>query len=74
MAVLIILLLIGVNAMFVATEMALVSARRGRLEARAEKGDRGARYALRLLGRPTLYLSTVQIGITLTGVFLGAYG
>lgn len=74
MAVVIILLLIGVNALFVATEMALVSARRGRLEARAEKGDRGARYALRLLEQPTLYLSTVQIGITLTGVFLGAYG
>lgn len=71
---LIILLLIGVNALFVVTEMALVSARRGRLEGRAERGDRGARRALRLLDNPTAYLSTVQIGITLTGIVNGVVG
>lgn len=74
----IIILLILVNGAFVLTEMALVSSRRGRLEARAGgmrgRGDRGARLALRLLDSPTTYLSTVQVGITLTGVLLGAFG
>lgn len=70
----IIILLVVVNGAFVLIEMALVSSRRGRLEARAEKGDRGAKIALRLLENPTTYLSTVQVGITLTGVLLGAFG
>lgn len=70
----IIILLILVNGAFVLTEMALVSSRRGRLEARAARGDRGAKLALRLLDSPTTYLSTVQVGITLTGVLLGAFG
>lgn len=55
-------------------EMALVSSRPARLEFRASRGDRGARYAVRLLESPNLYLSTVQIGITMTGVLLGAFG
>lgn len=74
MAAALIILLIVVNGAFVLIEMALVSSRRARLEARAEKGQTGAKVALRLLDRPTLYLSTVQIGITLTGVLLGAFG
>jgi putative hemolysin len=74
MGIWIIIFLIVINGTFVLIEMALVSSRRGRLEARAERGDRGARVALRLLERPTMYLSTVQIGMTLTGVLLGAFG
>jgi putative hemolysin len=74
MGVWIILILLCVNATFVITEMALVSSRRARLEGLAVRGDRGASAALRLLDTPTAYLSTVQIGITLTGIVAGAVG
>jgi len=74
LAIWIIVFLIVVNAAFVLVEMALVSSRRSRLEALAAKGNRGAVVALRLLERPTMYLSTVQVGITLAGVLLGAFG
>ncbi|MFN7022218.1 MAG: hemolysin family protein [Phycisphaerales bacterium] len=74
MGVWILILLILFNAAFVVIEMALVSSRRAMLEARAERGDRSARTAVRLLDRPNLYLSTVQIGITASGVLLGAFG
>ncbi len=54
--------------------MAIVSARKPRLKAMAEKGSKGAAVALRLLDDPSKLLSTVQIGITLIGVLAGAYG
>jgi putative hemolysin len=73
---LVIALLILLNGLLSMSEMALVSARRARLRARAEEGDAGARTALELAQQPTRFLSTVQIGITavslLTGVFAGA--
>lgn len=53
-------------------EMAVVSARRNRLRTRASSGDKGAAAALDLLAEPTRFLSTVQIGITLIGILLGA--
>src|SRR5829696_1772312 len=56
------------------SELAVVSARRVRLEQRARKGDAGARVALQLAESPNRFLSTVQIGITLVGIFAGAYG
>lgn len=71
---LLILLLIVANGIFAMAEIAVVSARRARLEARAEGGDEGARRALELSTNPTRFLSTVQIGITLVGIFAGAYG
>src|SRR5690606_16390809 len=71
---LLILLLIVANGIFAMAEIAVVSARRARLEARAEEGDEGARRALELSTNPTRFLSTVQIGITLVGIFAGAYG
>ncbi len=74
MGIWIIILLIALNGTFVLIEMALVSSRRSRLESRAERGDRGAKVALKLLETPTLYLSTVQIGITMTGILLGMFG
>lgn len=55
------------------SEMALVSAKRVRLEAAAERGIRGARTALDLAISPTRFLSTVQIGITLVGLLTGIY-
>lgn len=52
----------------------MVSARRERLQQRAESGDRGASAALKLVAEPTKFLSTVQVGITLIGILAGAFG
>ncbi len=68
----IIILLIVLNGLFAGTEMAVVSARRSRLQARADEGDRRAQAALDLIGAPSVFLSTVQIGITLVGTLAGA--
>jgi putative hemolysin len=72
--VLIILLLLVGNGVFAMTEIALVSARRGRLRQLADEGSSGARKALVLLENPERFLSSVQIGITLVGVLSGAFG
>jgi putative hemolysin len=69
-----VLLLVLGNAIFVAAEYALVTARRGRLEERAERGGRAARTALRLMDDPVRLISTVQIAITVFGIALGAVG
>ncbi|MDK2916021.1 MAG: magnesium and cobalt exporter, family [Euryarchaeota archaeon] len=70
----IILLLILVNGFFSMAEFALVSARTARLQKRAAEGDAGAATALELAGDSTLFLSTIQIGITLVGILAGAFG
>lgn len=72
--ILIILILLIGNGVFAMTEIALVSARRGRLKQLAEEGNRGAKKALQLLENPERFLSSVQIGITLVGVLSGAFG
>ena len=72
--ILLILLLVLGNAVFVAGEYALVSARRSRLQERAEGGSRGARAALRLMDEPVVFISTVQVGITVFGIAMGAVG
>lgn len=72
--ILLIVALILVNGVFAMSEIAVVSSRKSRLMQRAEAGDPGARRALELAEHPTRFLSTVQIGITLVGVFAGAYG
>ena len=72
--VLFILLLLVINGVFSMSELAVVSARRIRLEQQAEKGNRGARAALELAENPNNFLSTVQIGITLVGILAGAFG
>ncbi len=70
---LVLLLVLG-NAVFVAAEYALVTARRSRLEERAEKGGRGARTALELMDEPVRFISAIQVGITVFGIALGAIG
>src|SRR5690606_41597685 len=70
----VILGLIVLNGLFASAEIALVSARRSRLNALAEEGSRGARAALQLLDDPTRLLSSVQVGITLVGLLTGIYG
>jgi magnesium and cobalt exporter, CNNM family len=72
--VLIVAVLILLNGFFALSELAIVSARRVRLEGMAEAGSRGAARALELAEDPTGFLSTVQVGITLIGIFAGAYG
>ena len=71
--VLIILLLVALNGVFAMSELALVSARKARLEAMARTKHRGATTALMLADKPGTLLSTVQIGITLIGILAGAY-
>jgi putative hemolysin len=66
-------LLILLNGVFALSEMAIVSSRKPRLKAMADRGSRGAQTALRLLDDPSKLLSTVQIGITAIGVIAGAY-
>jgi putative hemolysin len=69
----IIFALIALNGIFAMSELAIVSARKARLEAMARAGKRGARAALLLGADPGKFLSTVQIGITLIGILAGAY-
>ena len=71
--VLVILALITLNGVFAMSELAIVSARKARLEAMARAGKHGARAALVLQSDPGKFLSTVQIGITLIGIVAGAY-
>ncbi|GAB4474861.1 MAG: hemolysin family protein [Elainellaceae cyanobacterium] len=72
--VLIVLLLILANGLFAMSEMAIVSARKIRLQELAERGDKQAQAALELATSPNRFLSTVQIGITLIGILAGAFG
>jgi len=72
--IVIILLLILTNGLFAMSEMAIVSARKNRLQQKAEDGDKGAAKALELAENPNRFLSTVQIGITLIGILSGAFG
>lgn len=71
---LLILLLIVANGVFSGSEIALVSARKARLEQRARQGNAKARLALKLANDPNNFFSTVQIGITLIGILSGALG
>jgi putative hemolysin len=72
--ILIILVLILLNGVFAMSELSLVSAKRLRLERRAAEGSRGAKAAIKLADDPSHFLSTVQVGITLIGIFTGAFG
>ena len=71
MVILILIGLILLNGIFSMAEIALVSARKARLEAQANKGDKKAKDALDLANHPNTFLSTVQIGITLIGILTG---
>ena len=71
---LIILVLILINGGLAMSEIAVVSARKVRLEQRSQDGSTSARAALDLATHPTSFLSTVQVGITLVGILTGAFG
>ena len=65
----VVIFLIFLNGFFAMSELAVVSARRGRLQQMAQEGSKGAARALKLVDDPTSFLSTVQVGITLVGIF-----
>lgn len=71
---LVIVVLAVVNGLFAMSEIAIVSARKVRLQQRADEGDVGAKIALELAEDPDKFLSTVQVGITLIAIFNGAFG
>lgn len=68
------LILILLNGLFSMSEIAVVSARKVRLQHLAAKGDRGAQTALNLAEEPESFLATIQIGITLVAILMGAFG
>src|SRR4051794_11866612 len=70
----IIVLLLGLNAVLSASELAIVSARKSKLRAEAELGNRAARRVLKVQESPTRFLAAVQVGITLAGFFASAVG
>jgi putative hemolysin len=72
--IIIILVLILLNGVFAMSELALVSAKRMRLEKMASGGSAGAGTAIALADDPSRFLSTVQVGITLISIFNGAFG
>lgn len=73
MEILILAGLILLNGLFSMAEIALVSARKSRLEVQANKGDKKAAEALKLANKPETFLSTVQMGITVIGILTGIY-
>jgi putative hemolysin len=72
--ILILLALILINGLLAMSEIAVVSARKARLQQLSNQGDAKARAALDLANHPADFLSTVQIGITLVGILAGAFG
>ena len=74
MEIAILLMLVLLNGALAMSEIALVASRKGRLQAQADSGDRGAKAALELAEEPTRFLSTVQIGITTIGLLNGIVG
>jgi putative hemolysin len=74
MEIIIILALTVLNGIFSMSEIAVVSARKIKLESAAKRGNKSAKQALQLINSPNQFLSTVQIGITLIGILLGIFG
>jgi len=72
--ILILVVLILANGLFAMSEIAVVSARKTRLQQQAQEGNKRAQMALELAKAPNQFLATIQIGITLVGVMAGAFG
>jgi len=70
--IVIIVSIILINAIFVLSEVSVASSRKARLQQRINEGDKRANTALQLIENPNLFLATVQIGITMVGIFVGA--
>ncbi len=72
--ILMIFILILINAVLAMSEAALVASRKARLQQQAGEGNKSSALAVKLIEDPNIFLSTVQIGITLIGVLAGAVG
>ncbi|MDI3307070.1 MAG: hemolysin family protein [Acetobacteraceae bacterium] len=70
----IIFVLVVLNGVFAMSELAIVSARRGRLQVLQRQGSTGAGVALALADDPQRFLPTVQVGISLVGILAGVFG
>lgn len=70
--IVLIIILVLVNSFFAMAEMATVSSNRTKISVKAEAGDKNARNLLKILERPSDFLSTIQVGITLAGFFASA--
>lgn len=70
----ILFLLLVVNGLFAMAEIAVVSVRKARLKVLAEDGSQRAKITLEIAQHPARFLSTLQVGITLIGIFAGTYG
>lgn len=71
---LIVLALISINGFFALSEIAIVSVRKSKLRQLANQGNPQAKAAVALADEPTIFLSSVQVGITLVGILSGAFG
>lgn len=74
MELIIIILLIILNGIFAMAEIAIISVRKSHLAQKASEGDKNAEKALLLAEKPSRFLSAIQVGITLIGIFSGAFG
>ena len=74
MEILIIVLLIFLNGLFAMAEIAIIASRKHKLQKQAQEGNESAKKALELAENPNRFLSTTQVGITLIGIFAGAFG
>ena len=74
MDLILLVLLILFNGVLAMSEIAVVSARKARLQKLADDGSPGARSALELSNEPSAFLSTIQVGITTVGILSGAIG
>ncbi len=71
--ILFLLVLIAVNAFFAASEIALISLNDNKIKLLAEEGNTKAKQLTKLLGEPSRFLATIQIGITLAGFLASAF-
>ncbi|RJQ27724.1 HlyC/CorC family transporter [Candidatus Parcubacteria bacterium] len=74
MEILIIFILVIINGIFAMAEIAIISARKYKLQQQANEGNINAKISLNLASSPNKFLSTIQIGITFVGIFAGVFG
>lgn len=70
--ILLLIVLTLINAFLAASEIAVVSVNKNRVEQKAEEGDTKSKKLLKILNDPTNFLSTIQVGITLVNILSGA--
>ena len=70
--ILLLIVLIGINAFFASSELAVVSLNDAKLEKMANEGNRKAKLIYKMVQKPTAFLSTIQIGVTLAGFLSSA--